>query len=117
MQKIKKATSVLTHSALSWWESLTPSNKLQTWKDLKILMRETFINTTHVLNSSDDVHRLVDHTIVIPLAATNLFQDRIKKLEDEVKENEVLIATSESSDPSFHNSSSIPFMVRLLLMC
>jgi hypothetical protein len=72
-KKIKKATSVWTHSALSSWESLTPFNKPQTWKDLKILMWETFMNTPHVLNSFDGVHYLVDHTIVIALAVTNLF--------------------------------------------
>jgi hypothetical protein len=55
------------------------------------------------------VHHLVDHTIVIPLVVTNLLQDHIQKIEDDVKENEVLIAALESSDPSFHNSSSIPF--------
>jgi hypothetical protein len=71
-KKIKKSTSVLTHFSLSSWESLTPFNKPQTWKDLKILMRETFMNTPHVLNSSDGVHYLVDHTIVIALAVTNL---------------------------------------------
>jgi hypothetical protein len=108
-EKDKKATSVLTHFALSWWESLTSSDKPQTWKDLKILMRETFINTPPELTSSNEVHHLLDHTIVIPLAVTNLLQDRIQKREDDVKENEVLIAASESSDPSFHISSSIPF--------
>jgi hypothetical protein len=55
-------------------------------------MRETFINTPPKLTSSNEVH-LVDHTIVIPLAVTNLLQDHIQKREDDVKENEVLIAT------------------------
>jgi hypothetical protein len=39
-KKIKKATSVLTHSALSWLESLTPSDKPQTWANIKMIMRE-----------------------------------------------------------------------------
>jgi hypothetical protein len=55
------------------------------------------------------VHHLVDHTIVIPLVVTNLLHGRIQKQEDNVKENEVIIAASKSSDPLFHNSSSIPF--------
>jgi hypothetical protein len=71
-KKIKKATSVLTHYALSWWECLTPSDKPQTWTDLKILMRETFINTTPELISTNKVHHLVDHIVVIPLTVTNL---------------------------------------------
>jgi hypothetical protein len=36
-------------------------------------MEETFISIPHVLNSSDEVHHLVDHIIVIPLVVTNLF--------------------------------------------
>ncbi|KAL5672595.1 hypothetical protein ACJX0J_016901, partial [Zea mays] len=36
----------------------------------------------------DNVHHLVDHTIVIPLAVTNLLHGRIQKQEDNVKENE-----------------------------
>ena len=39
---IKKETGVLTHSALSWWESLSPSDKPQTWANMKMLMRERF---------------------------------------------------------------------------
>jgi hypothetical protein len=107
-KKIKKATSVLTHSALSWWESLTPSDKPQNWKDMKILMWEAFINTPPELTSSNEVHHLVDNTIVISLVVTNLLQDRIENWEDDVKENEVLKAAWESYS-SFHNSSSIPF--------
>jgi hypothetical protein len=72
-------------------------------------MRETFINIPPELNSSNEVHHLVDHTIVISLVVTNLLQDHIQTREYDVKENEVLIATSESSDPKIHNSSSIPF--------
>jgi hypothetical protein len=49
---IKKATSVLTHSALSWWESLTPSNKPQTWANMKMLMRERFVSSNDVMSSN-----------------------------------------------------------------
>jgi hypothetical protein len=69
----------LTHSALSWWDSLTAPDKLQTWKDLKFLMQETFINIPPILNSFDVVHHLVDHTIVITLVVTNLLLDPIQK--------------------------------------
>jgi hypothetical protein len=41
-------------------------------------MRETFINTPPELTSSNKVHHLLDHTIVIPLAITNLLQDVYK---------------------------------------
>jgi hypothetical protein len=51
-EKIKKATSVLTHSALSWWESLTPSDKPQTWANMKMLMRERFVSSNDVIPSN-----------------------------------------------------------------
>jgi hypothetical protein len=72
-------------------------------------MQKSFINTPPVLNSFDEVNHLVDHTIVIPFVVTNLLNDHMQKREHDVKENEVLIASLKSSDPSFHNSSSIPF--------
>jgi hypothetical protein len=51
-KKIKKATSVLTHSALSWLESLTPSDKPQTWANMKMLMRERFVSSNDVMPSN-----------------------------------------------------------------
>ena len=64
----KNAVSVLRHSALSWWESLDPSDKPQTWNDMKLLMRETFVNPPPVLTSYDEVHHLEEESVVIPLA-------------------------------------------------
>jgi hypothetical protein len=49
-RKVKNASSVLRHFILSWWESLDPLDKPQTWNDMKLLMRETFINTPPTLN-------------------------------------------------------------------
>ena len=68
----KNATSVLRHSVLSWWESLDPSNKPQTWNDMKLLMRETFVNPPPILISYAKVHHLEEESVVIPLAMTNL---------------------------------------------
>jgi hypothetical protein len=51
-KKIQKATSVLTHSALSWLESLTPSDKPQTWANMKMLMRERFVSSNDVMPSN-----------------------------------------------------------------
>ena len=48
-RKVKNAASVLRHSALSWWESLDPFDKPQTWNDMKLLMRETFVNPPPIL--------------------------------------------------------------------
>jgi hypothetical protein len=41
-RKIKIVVSSLTSCALTWWKNLCVSNKPQTWKDMKILMREKF---------------------------------------------------------------------------
>jgi hypothetical protein len=51
-KKIKKATSVLTNSALTWWESLTPSDRPQTWADMKMLMRERFVSSNDIISSN-----------------------------------------------------------------
>jgi hypothetical protein len=52
MEKDKKATSVLTHSALFWWESLTPSDKAEIWANMKMLMRERFVSSNDVMPSN-----------------------------------------------------------------
>jgi hypothetical protein len=41
-RKVKNATNILRDSALTWWETLSPSDKPQTWDDIKFLIRETF---------------------------------------------------------------------------
>jgi hypothetical protein len=78
-RKVKNTASVLRYSALSWWESLDPSNKPQTWNDMKLLMRETFVNPPPILTSFDEVHYLEEGSVVIPLAMTNLLQDNVYK--------------------------------------
>jgi hypothetical protein len=42
----------LTHSALSWRESLTPSDKPQTWANMKMLMRQRFVSSNDVMPSN-----------------------------------------------------------------
>jgi hypothetical protein len=42
----------LTHSSLSWWESLTPYDKPQTWANMKMLMRERFVSSNDVIPSN-----------------------------------------------------------------
>jgi hypothetical protein len=41
-RKIKIAISSLTSCTLTWWENLCVWDKPQTWKDMKILIREKF---------------------------------------------------------------------------
>ena len=81
-RKVKNASSVLRHSALVWWDSLDSSDKSQTWNDMKLLMRETFVNAPPALNSYDEVHNLEDQSIVVSLAPPNLLQDSEQKQED-----------------------------------
>jgi hypothetical protein len=72
-RKVQNASSVLRDSASTLWETLSPSDKPQTWNDMKILMRETFVNPPPILNSNYEVHHLDDQSIVIPLTMANLF--------------------------------------------
>ena len=75
-RKVNNAASVLRHSALTWWESLSPLDKPQTWDDMKILMRENFVNAPPSLNSYDEVTHLEEESVVISLAMPNLLQDK-----------------------------------------
>ena len=95
----KNTASVLRHSALSWWKSLVPSDKPQTWNDMKHLMRENFVNPSLVINSNDVVHQL-DQSLVIPPAMPNLLQNNVQKSEDDVTEKEMLTVSCENSEPS-----------------
>ena len=52
-RKVINAVTVLRLSALIWWESLSPLDKPQTWDDMKIVMRENFVNPSLVINSND----------------------------------------------------------------
>ena len=81
-RKVNNAASVLRLSALTWWESLSPLDKPQTWDDMKFLMRETFANPYHIVNSYDEVFQLEDHCIVVSPAVHNLLQDSKQTQED-----------------------------------
>jgi hypothetical protein len=59
-RKVKNATSVLRDSALTWWETLSPLVKPQTWDIMKFLMRDTFANPSHIISSYGEVHQLED---------------------------------------------------------
>ena len=97
---------VFYDTALVWWDSLDSSDKPQTWNDLKLLMRETFVNTPPALNSYDEVHNLEDQSIVVSLAPPNLLQDSEQKQEDkdDMDKNEELTSSCENSEPSLHNA-------------
>jgi len=57
-RKVQNAASVLRGIALTWWESFRPLDKPQTWDDMKIVMREKFVNPSLVINSNDEVNHL-----------------------------------------------------------
>ena len=78
-EKDKNAASVLRHSALVWWDSLSSSDKPQTWIDIKLLMRETFVNPPPALNSYDEVQNIEVQSIVVSLATPHLLQDSEQK--------------------------------------
>ena len=98
-RKVNNAASVLRLSALTWWKSLGPLDKPQIWDDMKIVMRENFVNPSLVTNSNDEVHQL-DKSLVIPPIVPNLLQDHLQKSEDDVIEREVLTTSCKKSEPS-----------------
>ncbi|XP_039851101.1 uncharacterized protein LOC120709500 isoform X1 [Panicum virgatum] len=99
MRRVKNASSILRHFALSWWESLGPLDKPHTWDDMKIVMRENFVNPSLVINSNDEVHQL-DNSLVIPPTMPKLLQDHLQKSEDDVTEPEVLTTSCANLEPS-----------------
>ena len=109
-RKVKNAASVLRHSALVWWDSLSSSDKPQTWIDMKLLMRETFVNPPPALNSYNEVQNIEDQSIVISLATPNPLQDAEQKQEDkdDMDKNEELTSSCENSEPSLHNAPITP---------
>jgi uncharacterized protein YbaR (Trm112 family) len=62
--------SSLASCALTWWENLSVSDKPQTWKVMKILMREKFYQ-----------HDLEEH-IPIVSSMPNILQDNAQNKED-----------------------------------
>jgi hypothetical protein len=83
-RKIKIVVSSLTSCALTWWENLCVSGKPQTWKDMKILMREKFYQ-----------HDLAEHIPIVSSSMPNILQDSAQNREDYTEENEVLIISYE----------------------
>jgi hypothetical protein len=88
-RKIKNATSVLTNSALVWWEDLCALDKPKTWNGLKINMRENFVQ-----------QHLEEAVSIAPPPMPNLLQDVAKKKVDYAKENVVLAMSCELLDLS-----------------
>ena len=99
-RKVKNASSFLRLSALTWWESLSPLDKPQTWDYMKFLMRETFANPSHVVNSYDEGHQLEDQSIVVYPAMPNLLQEteQMQEDKDDGKQNEELTTSCENQN-------------------
>jgi hypothetical protein len=83
-RNIKIVVSSLTSCALIWWENLCVLDKPQTWKDLKILMREKFYQ-----------HDLAEHIPIVSSSMPNILQDNAQKKDDYMEENEVHIMSHE----------------------
>ena len=107
-RKVQNAASVLRGTALTWWESLRPLDKRQTWNDMKIVMRENFVNPSLVINSNDEMNHLEEESTVIPLAMPNLLQDNVHKQEDDMEDHEELTTSCANSEPSLHNTPINP---------
>ena len=97
-RKVNNASSVLRHSALTWWEILSPLDKPQTWNDIKNFMRENFVNAPPSLNSYDEVTHLEEESVVISLAMPNLLQDNVHKQKDDIEDHEDLTTLCANSE-------------------
>jgi hypothetical protein len=60
-RQIKIVVSYLISCALTWWENLCVSDKPQTWKHMKILMREKFSQ-----------HDLAEHIPIVSSSMPNI---------------------------------------------
>ena len=107
-RKVKNASSVLRHFALSWWQSLDPLDKPHSWDDMKLLMRVTFVNAPPSLNSYDEVNHLEEEFVVISLAMPNFLQDNVHKQEDDMEDHEELTTSCVNSEPSHYNAPVTP---------
>jgi hypothetical protein len=69
---------------LTWWENLCVLDKPQTWKDMKILLREKFYQ-----------YDLAEHIPIVSSSMPNILQDNAQNKGDYTEENEVLIMSHE----------------------
>jgi hypothetical protein len=82
--QIKIVVSSVTSCAFTWRENLCVLDKPQTWKDMKILIREKFYQ-----------HDLAEHILIISSSMPNILQDNAQNKDDYMEENEVLIMSHE----------------------
>ena len=83
-------------------------SKPQTWNDMKLFMRETFVNVPSALNSYDEVNHLEEESVVISLAMSNLLQDNVHNQEDDMEDHGDLTTSCANSGPSLHNAPINP---------
>ena len=77
---------------------------------MKILMRETFVSPSHIVNSYDEVFQLEGHSIVVSPTVPNLLQDSEQTQEDkdDAKQNEELTTSCANSKPLDYNAPITP---------
>ena len=77
---------------------------------MKILMRETFVSPSHIVNSYDEVFQLEDHSIVVSPTVPNLLQDseQMQEEKDDTKQNEEFTTSCANLEPSSHNAPITP---------
>jgi hypothetical protein len=70
-RKLRNVASVLMNNTLAWWKHLCESDKLpKTWNAVKILMRNTFTDSSPTSNLKFEIHSLEEEeeTIASPIA-------------------------------------------------
>jgi hypothetical protein len=80
-RKPRNIASTLTNNALAWWKCLCESDELpKIRKDVKILVRKTFGDSSHASNLNFEIHSLYEQpTIASPIGANILHEVEIKQ--------------------------------------
>jgi hypothetical protein len=89
-RKLRNVASTLTNDALVWWKHLCESDELpKTWNDVKILMRKTFVDSSHASNLNSEIHSLEEELTIASPIVHNILQEVEIKQEKEHVMNEL----------------------------
>jgi hypothetical protein len=87
-RKLRNVASTLSNDALVWWKHLCESDELpKTWNNEKILMRETFVNSSPS-NLNFEIHSLEEEATIASSIVHNILQEVEIKQEKEQVMNE-----------------------------
>jgi hypothetical protein len=64
-RKLRNVASTLTNDAFVWWKHLCESDELpKTWNDVKILMRNFFVDSSPTSHLNFEIHSLEEEATI-----------------------------------------------------